>query len=92
MLHYDLKGVTIIKQLSWLGSRVDIVFQCLISVCLCIGLLPNNGFCLAVYVLARDHLNIETGDYNLHISTLTHGCLKVHGGGPIVLCIFVEPL
>ena len=24
--------------------------------------------------------------------TLTHGCLKVHGGVPIVLCIFVDPL
>ena len=24
--------------------------------------------------------------------TLTHGCLKVHGGVPIVLCIFVDPI
>ena len=24
--------------------------------------------------------------------TLTHECLKVHGGVPIVLCIFVDPL
>ena len=24
--------------------------------------------------------------------TLTHGCLKVHGEVPIVLCIFVDPL
>ena len=24
--------------------------------------------------------------------TLTHGCLKVHGGVPILLCIFVDPL
>ena len=24
--------------------------------------------------------------------TLTRGCLKVHGGVPIVLCLFVDPL
>ena len=24
--------------------------------------------------------------------TLTHGCLKVHGGVPIILCILVDPL
>ena len=29
-----------------------------------------------------------TGKY----STLTHGYLKVHGGVPIVLCMFVDPL
>ena len=37
-------------------------------------------------------------DYHLFLisfflnQTLTHGCLKVHGGVPIVLCIFVDPL
>ena len=30
--------------------------------------------------------------YLSHLFTLTHGCLKVHGGVPIVLCIFVDPL
>ena len=27
-----------------------------------------------------------------NLSTLSHGCLKVHGGVPMVLCIFLDPL
>ena len=27
-----------------------------------------------------------------HLGTVTHGCHKVHGEVPIVLCIFIDPL
>ena len=30
--------------------------------------------------------------FGLAVLTLTRGCLKVHGGVPIVLCLFGDPL
>ena len=32
------------------------------------------------------------GQFRIGLPTLTHGCLKAHGGVPIVLCIVFNPL
>ena len=55
--------------------------------------LPNLVYTTKLLTLNRCHLCHFIGVYVYGSQgTLTHGCLKVHGEVPIVLCIFVDPL
>ena len=54
--------------------------------------LPYMGESLMSVLWASNSESGKIGQHTYIGDTLTHGCLKVHGGVPIVLCICVDPI
>ena len=45
-----------------------------------------------IHVMRGSAVNVLRGNTVQCSDTLTRGCIKVHGGVPIVLCFFGDPL